>query len=103
MMKRRIRRAVEKAMFKLVVAENRREMNGEATRERVEAAMEFVMEPGQTFQNEIAVVLTQMLGNAAKYDSKTAMWDEAMARLYAQEPEDTDSDSTIEVDLDSSD
>ena len=66
-------------------------------------ALEYIMEPGQTFNTEIAVVLTQMLGNEPKYESKLEVWEEAMNRLYPMEPESESETSTIEVDLEESD
>ena len=91
-----------KAMFKKVIAENKREKDGTATKERVAAAMEVMMEPG-AFVPEVAAVLEQMLGRESYYDSKQAMFDEALDRLYPREPSDSDdsSDDTIEVDMES--
>lgn len=110
-MSNKLRREAEKAMFRQVMWENSREKDGTATAERVGLAMRYIMEPGQTFRNPIAAVLTQMLGKGPKYHSKAEIWEEALNRLYPQEPEtDTDdtivldsSDETIEVDLDSLD
>ena len=74
-------------MYHKVMQENQREIDGTATRERVVTAMAYIMKPGQTFNNEIYVVLSQMLGNEPKYHSKWEIWEEAMNRLYPMEPE----------------
>ena len=70
-------------------------------------ALEYIMEPepGHTFNTKIAVVLTQILGNEPKYESKLEVWEEAMNRLYPMEPEsESESEtSTIEVDMEESD
>ena len=94
-------------MFATVMAENRRETDGTATRERVRTAMQYIA-GDQTQNSRIAAVLAKFLGNESLYDSKADMWQEALQRLYPHEPStcsdsssDT-SDSTIEVDLDSS-
>ena len=86
-------------MFKKVLEENNREKEGTATKERVEAAMEIMMPPGE-FVHQVALLLKQMLGKEAFYSSKMDIWEEALNRLYPQEPE-TDSDDTIVVDLES--
>ena len=114
----KLRREAEKAMFRQVMWENSREIDGTATAERVSLAMEYMMEPGQIFNNPIASVLSEMLGKGPKFHSKADIWEEAWSRLYPQEPEsepeesetesdDTivldSSDETIEVDLDSLD
>ena len=83
--------------------ENQREIDGTATRERVVTAMAYIMKPGQTFNNEIYVVLCQMLGNEPKYHSKWEIWEEAMDRLYPMEPESESETSTIVVDVEESD
>ena len=66
--------------------------------------MAYIMKPGQTFNNEIYVVLCQMLGNEPKYHSKWDMYYEAMERLWPSyldpETESDDTDETIVVDLD---
>ena len=90
-------------MFHKVMQENQRELNGTATRERVITALEYIMEPGQTFNTEIAVILTQMLGNEPKYHSKWEIWEEAMNRLYPMEPESESEASTTVVDMEESD
>ena len=90
-------------MFHTVMQENERELNGTATRERVMTALEYIMEPGQTYNTEIAVVLTKMLGNEPKYESKWEIWEEAMSRLYPMEPETESDTSTIVVDMEESD
>ena len=91
-------------MYHKVIHENQREIDGTATRERVVTAMAYIMKPGQTFNNEIYVVLSQMLGNEPKYYSKWDMYYEAMERLYPSymdpETESDDTDETIVVDLD---
>ena len=91
-------------MFYKVMQENHRELDGTATRERVMTALEYIMEPGQTFNTEIAVILVQMLGNEPKYHSKWDMYYEAMERLWPSytdpETESDDTDETIVVDLD---
>ena len=99
-MSNKLRRKTEKAMFRQVMVENEREKDGTAADERVMVAMEYIMEPGQTVHNPIASILAEMLGKEAFYSSKAEMWEEAMNRLYPQEPE-TDSDDTIVVDLES--
>ena len=89
-------------MYHKVMHENQREIDGTATRERVVTAMAYIMKPGQTYNNEIFVVLSQMLGNEKPYKSKYEIKAEAMRRLYAEEPE-SESESTsdtIIVDLD---
>ena len=93
---------IERDMYRKVARENEREANGTATRERVMTALEYIMEPGQTFNTEIAVILTQMLGNERPYKNKYEIKAEAMSRLYAVEPESEsdDTDETIVVDLD---
>ena len=101
-MSKKERRKAEKEMFRKVLDENYRELDGTATRERVETALHYIMEPGMTFNTEIAVILTAMLGNEPKYDSKWEMWQEAMDRLYPVEPESESEASTIEVDLEES-
>ena len=91
-------------MFHKVMQENQREIDGTATRERVVTAMAYIMKPGQTYNNEIYVVLCQMLGNEPKYHSKWDMYYEAMERLWPSytdpETESDDTDETIVVDLD---
>ena len=67
---KKLRLRLEREMYRDVARENEREANGTATRERVLTAMEYIMKPGQTFNNEIFVVLTQMLGNEKPYKSK---------------------------------
>ena len=83
-------------MYRTVRRENEREADGTATRERVVTAMEFIMNPGETTNNAIAVVLEQMLGSERFYESKWYIQAEAMRRLYGEEPE-SDSDSTSET------
>ena len=90
-------------MYRIVLDENYRELDGTATRERVETALHYIMEPGMTFNTEIAVILTAMLGNEPKYHSKFEIWNEAMSRLYPMEPESESEVSTIEVDVEESD
>ena len=51
---------LEREMYRKVARENEREANGAATRERVLTAMEYIMKPGQTYNNEIFIVLTEM-------------------------------------------
>ena len=99
---KKMRLRLEREMYREVARENEREANGTATRERVLTAMEYIMKPGQTFNNEIFVVLTQMLGNEKPYKSKYEIKAEAMRRLYAVEPESESDDTsdTIVVDLD---
>ena len=91
-------------MYHKVMQENQREIDGTATRERVVTAMAYIMKPGQTYNNEIYVVLCQMLGNEPKYHSKWDMYYEAMERLWPSytdpETESDDTDETIVVDLD---
>ena len=99
-MSNKLRRKVEKAMFKKVLEENNREKDGTATAERVMLAMDYIMEPNQPGHNEIASVLTEMLGTGPKFHSKGDIWEEALNRLYPQAPE-TESDDTIVVDLES--
>ena len=99
---KKMRLRLEREMYREVARENEREGTGTATRERVVTAMAYIMKPGQTYNNEIFVVLTQMLGNEKPYKSKYEIKAEAMRRLYAEEPE-SESDSTSEtiiVDLD---
>ena len=99
---KKMRLRLEREMYREVARENEREGNGTATRERVVTAMAYIMKPGQTYNNEIFVVLSQMLGNEKPYKSKYEIKAEAMRRLYAEEPE-SESDSTSEtiiVDLD---
>ena len=93
---------LEREMYRKVAHENEREANGTATRERVLTAMEYIMKPGQTYNNEIFIVLTQMLGNEKPYKSKYDIKMEALRRLYAVEPESESDDSSdiIVVDLD---
>ena len=93
---------LEREMYRKVARENEREANGTATRERVLTAMEYIMKPGQTYNNEIFIVLTEMLGNEKSYKSKYDIKMEALRRLYAVEPESESDDSsdTIVVDLD---
>ena len=97
-MSNKLRREGEKAMFRQVMWENSREIDGTATAERVVLAMEYIMEPGQTFNNPIASILTEMLGKGPKFHSKADIWEEALNRLYPQEPESEESDDTIVLD-----
>ena len=97
------RRKAEKEMYRIVLDENYRELDGTATRERVETALHYIMEPGMTFNTEIAVILTAMLGYEPKYHSKFEIWEEAMNRLYPAEPESESEASTIGVDVEESD
>ena len=92
-------------MYKTVARENEREADGTATRERVAAAMEYIMKPGETCNNEIAVVLRQMLGKECYFESKWDIKAEAMRRLYDEEPEEESDDTsdTIVVDMDEED
>ena len=90
------RRKNEREMYRKVRRENEREADGTATRERVVIAMEFIMNPGETANNAIAVVLEKMLGREAYYESKWDIQAEAMRRLYGEEPE-SDSDSTSDT------
>ena len=99
---KKMRLRLEREMYREVARENEREGNGTATRERVVTAMAYIMKPGQTYNNQIFVVLSEMLGNEKPYKSKYDIKAEAMRRLYAEEPE-SESDSTsdtIIVDLD---
>lgn len=99
---RRDEKRREKQMFLKVKAENDHQTSGRATEERVSAAMPFIMGDSKTTNNEIATVLKQMLGKEPLYESKIAMFDEALNRLYPCEPSDSsDSDSTIVVDVES--
>ena len=52
-----MRLRLEREMYREVARENEREGNGTATRERVVTAMAYIMKPGQTYNNEIFVVL----------------------------------------------
>ena len=88
-------------MYHKVMHGNQREIDGTATRERVVTAMAYIMKPGQTFNNEIYVVLCQMLGNEPKYYSKWDMYYEAIERLYpsAFDPQPASQSCTIEGDM----
>ena len=95
---------VEREAYRQVARENQREADGTATRERVETAMEYIMESWQTRNNIISQTLTQMLGSEKPYKSKYEIKEEAMSRLYGEEPSDSDDTSdTIVIDLDEED